>query len=374
MKALFVSHDATRTGAPLLLLAFLRWLRAGSRMSFRILLKNGGVLEREFGATGPCATLHWDEPVRSPRFLLRLHRRRALSGQGDVDVVYSNTITNGALTAELARLGRPIITHVHELENFIHSSGQANLEMVKRHTALFITASRAVRDNLVGEHAIPEDRVAVVHSFLPVHDFADERVSRSREQVLDELGIAAGAFVVGGSGTTDWRKSPELFVQLAAQVRKIAPSAPIHFLWVGGASSWELRYDIRKLGLGNVTFVDHTDRPIEYFNCMDVFALVSRVDPFPLVCLEAASMGKPVLCFSGAGGMPEFVEDDCGFVVPYLDLAQMAERVASLHADRELCRSLGLSARRKARARHDISIAGTDIIKLMNEVTRRGCQ
>jgi glycosyltransferase involved in cell wall biosynthesis len=366
VKALFISHDASRSGAPLLLLAFLRWLRAQSSVSFRILLKNGGELAREFGEAGPCTTLHWDQTGRRPLFH-RLRRRRALAGQADVDVVYSNTITNGAVTAELARLGRPVITHVHELENYVHSSGSANLEMVKRYTTLFIAASRAVKENLVSAHGITAGRVAVVHSFLPVEQCSPGHVTRPREQVLAELGIPPGALVVGASGTTDWRKSPDLFVQLAARVRRAAPTLPIHFLWVGGALSWELRYDMQKLG-ARVSFVAHTDRPLDYFNCMDVFALVSRVDPFPLVCLEAASMGKPVLCFDDAGGMPEFVEDDSGFVVPYLDLDAMADRVLALQADPELRLTLGIAAQRKVRARHDVGVAGARIVGLMGEL------
>lgn len=369
MKVLFVSHDASRTGAPLLLLSLLRWLRGDSDIEIRIVLKNGGDLEREFAAAGPCTTLHWDRAARRP--LLRLlRRRRVRSGLRGADLVYSNTITNGAVTAELARLGIPIITHVHELENYIHSAGPVNLELVKRHTALFIAASEAVRENLVAAHGVPGDRIAVVHGFLPVTEFEAGRAQRSRQQVLDELGIPRGAFVVGASGTTDWRKSPDLFVQLAARLRDVAPSLPVHLLWVGGALSFELRHDIEKLGLRNVTFVPHTDRTVDYFNCMDVFALVSRVDPFPLVCLEAAAMARPVLCFDRAGGMPEFVEDDCGFVVPYLDLDRMAECVVRLHADPELRRALGLAAQRKVRARHDVAVAGPRILELMAGLAR----
>ena len=377
MKALFLSHDASRTGAPLMLLSFLRWIRAESDVRFEILLKNGGELERDFAATGPCTTLRWDEAPRRRGLLGALRRkptRPTLPPLDHVDLVYSNTITNGAVTAELAATGRPVITHVHELENYIHTSGPENLAAVKRHTTLFITASQAVKHNLVAAHRIPEDQVAVVHSFVPTSELSGDRVTRAREEVLASLGIADGSFVVGASGTTDWRKSPELFVQLAAQARRISPSAPIHFLWVGGSQSFELRWDIQKLGLGNVTFVPHTDRALDYFNCMDAFALVSRVDPFPLVCLEAASLGKPILCFDAAGGMPEFVEDDCGFVVPYLELGAMAERIVSLANDRERARALGQTARRKVAARHDIAKAAPRIVDLMRRVAAGDCR
>jgi glycosyltransferase involved in cell wall biosynthesis len=372
VKTLFVSHDASRTGAPLLLLAFLRWMRDETDVEFRVLLKNGGDLERDFAAVAPCTNLRWGEPPRRRGGIFGRFRKPVpppgLPRLDDIDLVYSNTITNGAVTAALAASGRPVITHVHELENYIHSCGPENLEQVKRHTTLFVTASRAVKHNLVAAHGIPDGRVAVVHSFVPTRSLSADRATRTRAEVRASLGIPEGAFVVGGCGTTDWRKSPDLFVQLAAEVRRRAGGAPVHFLWVGGQLSFELRWDLERLGLSNVTFVPHTDRVVEHYAAMDAFALTSRIDPFPLVCLEAAALGKPVLCFDGAGGMPEFVEDDCGFVVPYLELGAMAERIVSLEADRPRARALGDAARRKVSERHDVSRAAPEIVDLMRRV------
>ena len=70
--------------------------------------------------------------------------------------------------------------------------------------------------------------------------------------------------------------------------------------------------------------------PLDYFACFDAFALVSREDPFPLVCLEAALLEKPILCFAGAGGTSELIEEDSGFTVPYLDLNAMADKLLFL--------------------------------------------
>jgi glycosyltransferase involved in cell wall biosynthesis len=376
VKTLFLSHDATRTGAPMLLLTLLRWIRDESDVQFRIVLKDGGDLERDFAAVGPCTNLRWNNhPRRRGGPFGRFRRPVAtppLPSLDDVDLVYSNTITNGVVSAAFAASGRPIITHVHELENIIHQYGRENFELVKRHTTAFIAASHAVKKNLVETHGIPGDRITLVHEYLPVRDYSAERVGRPREEVLASVGIAPGAFVVGACGTTDWRKSPELFIQLAAHARKLAPRAPIHFLWVGGSLSFELRWDLEKAGLGNVAFVPHTDRTLDYFNCMDVFALTSRVDPYPLVCLEAASLGRPVLCFEAAGGMPEFVEDDCGFVIPYLDVPAMAERIVALEADRPRARALGEAARQKVNARHDITRTAPQILELMRRVAREG--
>ena len=98
--------------------------------------------------------------------------------------------------------------------------------------------------------------------------------------------------------------------------------------------------------------------------------MVSREDPYPLVCLEAASLGKPVICFADAGGMPEFVEDDCGYVVPYLDLNAFATKIIELSSDPEKTKTLGENARKKVRARHDIEVAAPAVTELIEKYFR----
>ncbi len=49
-KVLFISHDASRTGAPIVLLNLLKWFKTNTDIPFQILLKKGGVLEPDFKA------------------------------------------------------------------------------------------------------------------------------------------------------------------------------------------------------------------------------------------------------------------------------------------------------------------------------------
>ena len=127
--------------------------------------------------------------------------------------------------------------------------------------------------------------------------------------------------MIVGSGYETWRKGKDLFVQLASHVHQKLETDTVHFLWVGGRIDneeyYEIAHDIKMAGLEHyVHFCGEVSNPLDYFAASDLFALVSREDPYPLVCLEAAILGKPILCFDNAGGMPEFVENDAGFVVP----------------------------------------------------------
>ena len=52
-QILFISHDASRTGAPILLLNFLRWFKQNTDIPFRIILAKTGELEPYFKELAP---------------------------------------------------------------------------------------------------------------------------------------------------------------------------------------------------------------------------------------------------------------------------------------------------------------------------------
>jgi glycosyltransferase involved in cell wall biosynthesis len=71
-----------------------------------------------------------------------------------------------------------------------------------------------------------------------------------------------------------------------------------------------------------------------------------------------------VLCFD-SGGITEFVEDDCGFVVPYADAEAMTARILELAADGELRKRLGARAAEKVAQRNDVNIVAPKILSII---------
>jgi glycosyltransferase involved in cell wall biosynthesis len=387
-RVLFVSHDAMRTGAPVLLLQFLRWLRTNTSIDFEVVLRQGGELSAEFAALAP---VWYAEATtgRLARTTIRVARRLGLRASLDdahigrmvrqmshrrFGVVYSNTFTNGAFVSRLAGLRCPVVTHVHELESNILRAGHENLRLVKAQTSRYIACAEAVKSNLIVRHGIEPDRIDVIHGFVATRALTAAQRAQARARTRVELAIPDGACVVGAAGTTNWAKSPDLFVQLAYAIHRRRPARPVHFVWVGGGSPHdhrlaELRLDAQTAGVGDIMHFPGT-RPnaAEYFCAFDVFALVSREDSYPLVCLEVASLGTPILCFDRAGGAREFVEDDCGFVVPYLEVEVMAERTLELLASDELRRRMGECAKAKVRRRHDVTVAAPRVLDVISRL------
>lgn len=380
-KILFIGHDAGRTGAPFVLLHFLKWLKSNTDISFEILLRQGGALEPEFCKLAPTYRLNGWHPQFSLKGMARKvwpqgkswakpARMGQLRSRGDWGLVYSNTITNGAILAELQGCGCPMISHVHELDYWIERCGPENLEQVKKACAHYIAVADAVKTNLVRNHGISETQITVAYEF--VSSEAPKTLGIPPAEIRAKLGIPPDAFLLGGSGAEFWRKGRDLAAHLLRALQRGESGREFHFVWVGSKGNklenHELWHDLKQAGVaaryhetGEVT------NPTDYFAALDAFVLLSREDPFPLVCLEAACVGKPILCFAGAGGMPEFVSTDAGFVAPYLDIAVMAEKIILLSKSPELQATLGQCAANRVRTRHLVNNTAPQLLTVIEK-------
>ena len=378
-EIIFISHDASRTGAPILLLNFLRWFKKNTDIPFRIILRKGGELESDFSELVP--TLVFEQKLKNriyDRIIRRLipHdpalRLKKWLGDFNIGLIYSNTATNGNLLELLSFLDCPVISHIHELEYVIQYFGLESFRKTQKHTTHYIACAEAVKDNLITNHKIPSIDITVIHEFIPIISTEFNSRDKPKKILYGELKLQNNVFIVGASGTTDWRKGVDLFIQLAYTVKRKDKDAEIQFVWVGGQCEgiqhFALEQDILKAGLTNIVhFIGSKPNPLDYFSGFSLFALMSREDPYPLVCLEAASLGKPIICFDQGGGEPEFVEDDCGFVVPYLNLDAMADKILELYQDQHLCLQLGQNAAKKVGDRHDIEITAPEILEVIKQ-------
>jgi glycosyltransferase involved in cell wall biosynthesis len=278
-------------------------------------------------------------------------------------VNYVNSIAS-AHVIELLEPKVPVLTHVHELEFAFRKSSREPLSALLAQTQQFIACSNAVRDNLIHAHGVRAEGVETVHEAIP---FDAVRAERTGQQVFQELRLPADALLVAASGIPCWRKGADIFLQLAREVCRRRSRA--YFVWIGGGSPSDIakfEHDVRMLGLiERVCITGTVLDPWDYIAAANVFALTSREDPCPLVRQKAAALGKPILCFEGAGGMPEFIEQDCGFAVPYMDVTAMGDRVLFLLDDAECRLSMGRAARLKVSQRHDLNAAAPRIMELM---------
>ena len=90
--------------------------------------------------------------------------------------------------------------------------------------------------------------------------------------------------------------------------------------------------------------------------------------PFPLVCIEAGYLGKPIICFDNAGGIPEMLAEGGGKVVDYLDNEAMADAVIEYYSDRDMLAKDGKYIQNKVQE-YDVSKQAQRIWDIIKEVS-----
>lgn len=368
-RILFLSHSASRNGASILLLHFLQWMRQHTDYELEVVCVGGGELTDEYRKVARTRVLRnpakvldglpfaWAARLRtrteSLLFKLLLLRSR-------YDLVYANTAATWRQVAALPDRSVPLIWHIHEMPYALqlllgdHRPSQTLLSSCR-----FVAVSQSVVNALVEHLSVASDDIDLVRGFVVEHALARPERLAARRRVLASLGWPPNTYVVGGCGVLDWRKGADLFLQVAAHCRQQVLAGSIRFLWVGsepnGVEALRFAHDLKALNLEDICLhIPSTAHVRDYYCAMDVFALTSREDPYPLVMLEAGMQGVPTICFAGAGGGPEFVEEDAGIVVPYLDLSAFAEAVQALRACPERRNRMGAAAHRKVCLAHSV--------------------
>lgn len=87
-----------------------------------------------------------------------------------------------------------------------------------------------------------------------------------------------------------------------------------------------------------------------------VVCLPSHREGLPLALVEALASGVPVVTTDVPGCRDVVIDGDSGFLVPLRSPLQLAERIAKLLGNSELCTMMGRSGRRRALERFEVNL------------------
>jgi len=349
MKILFITHETSRTGAPMVLLHFLKWLKVNKpEVVVDVLALEGGAMESDFKSN--CNRyFNFNELIMSKPLtiwqLLLLKLRlfkiidykakaiRAFRNDG-YQVVYANTVLSIPLASTIAAHSKSkLIAHIHEL-NVIIQQYLPNLKAYLPTINRIIVPSNLVKKNLMANWQVADSKIIEVYECSESKHLDDFKTD-SKEK----------SFVIGASGLVHWRKGHDVFIQVARYIKTHYPEANVKFVWVGRIPEKEqatVEADLKKLSLQDiVTFIGEVEHPMGYYKNFDVFVMTSREDPFPLVCIEVGMLGKPIVSFEQATGTNEIIGSDGGFIVPYLNIEAMSDKIMMYYSNKALIKVHG---------------------------------
>lgn len=207
--------------------------------------------------------------------------------------------------------------------------------------ARIVAVSRAIA-GVLAHDGVPPERVRLVYEGVP-----DRAPQPGGQALLAELGVPAGAPVIGNVAALTDHKDHATLIDAAARVTARRPDA--RFVIAGdGELRGALEARARALGLGErVLFVGFRGDLERLLPAFDVFCLSSHMEGLGTSLLDAMCFGRPIVATS-AGGIPEAVEDGVtGRVVPVRDAPALAAALLELLDDRARAAACGAAGRQR---------------------------
>jgi UDP-glucose:(heptosyl)LPS alpha-1,3-glucosyltransferase len=231
-----------------------------------------------------------------------------------------------------------------------------------------IAMSNAVRDDLVKEYNIPEEKISVVYDGVNTKDFSPRNRKTFSGEIRDRLGIDGSAVVVSFVGNPFSRKGVEHIVRALPMINE----KNLKVIITGKDDPSRYKEISEKLGVSDkIIWNIGTSREVnKILGASDIFVFPTVYEPFGLVVTEAMASGVPPVV-SKCAGAAELIEDGKeGMLLDNpKDQKEIAGKINYL-IDNNLFKKMGNAARAKAeqytweRTAEDMLAVFEDVIKL----------
>jgi GT2 family glycosyltransferase len=351
LDLLFVSHDLSLSGAPMMLFHAARWCQQNGIFSVVIAPKDGPLREK-FEAEGIPLII---DP------LIRMGHESFARFARDFDCIVANTIRSGAVVRAMQTENVPLVWWLHE-------PGSVGEHYIREDKNL--RAALPFADMLW----TPSERTAEIY-----RPFTDRPVKCMRNAIPDPAPQRSGnGNAVGGPlrflllASIEPRKGQDVFVQaLALLPRELQEAAQFQIAGrILDPDFWpKVKAVATTLKNFSVSGALNHEEAIELMCEADVVVSASRDEAMPTVTiLEAMSLGKAVIATTVGGAREVLVEGDNALLVRAEDPAALAGAIRRLIEDRSLAAELGRKARVAYEKDFTMERFGNEFRRLIDDV------
>ena len=285
-------------------------------------------------------------------------KRRAL--RDGITHIHAHFSTNTAAVALLSqRLGGPGYSFTaHGPDEFV-DWGPASLAMKVAEARFVAAISNFARVQLALAAGMAHwDKLKIVHCGVNLGDYP----------VSDAPFDGDAPFVCVGRLCP--QKAQTLIVEATAEVAKTHPDVRLHLIGDGETRA-DVEAAIARHGLErNVTLLGWRSNAEvrEELGRARALVLPSFAEGLPVVIMEAFALGRPAIS-SYIAGIPELVDESCGWLVPAGSVSDIAAAMrAALDTDAETLRAMGAEGRSRVERQHDIGKEARALLGHIHEV------
>lgn len=345
---LFISHDLSLSGAPILLLHLARWCQDHG-FFVTVMAPEDGPLRAQYEAAG--VPLILDPLILTDHESFRNFLR-------NFDAVLANTIRGWPAIRAAKTENVPGLWWLHETqvgEHFLREDPQLRIS-IPQADVIFA----------------PSDRTASVY-----RPFTDSR-PRKIPYGIPDLGVRVEQPTAEPTrmrflllGSVEPRKGQDVFAEALRRL-PVAVLRRAEFHIAGRVMDPTFEATVRGLAedVPNVTIsgaIAHADA-LELLKKCDVLVCASRDEAMPVTILEAMCLGKAVLS-TMVGGVPEYIQSGTnGLLVKPEQPVELAAAIEQLITHTETVRTLGQNARLTFEREFGMDRFGRDFIALVQEM------
>jgi glycosyltransferase involved in cell wall biosynthesis len=353
MRILFLSTSMGMGGADSQLLSAAHGMRSRGHEVRIVSLTQLGPMGLEAQRAGiPTESLDMRRGVPDPRGLVRLVR---LVRAWRPDVLHSHMV-HANLIARVLRLITPVPVMISTIHN-IYEGGRLRMAAYRLTNTLVdhvTIVSQAAADRYVRERIVPKSLLTVIPNGVDTEQF--RRIPREVGHSLRQSLGLEGTFVWLAVGRCEIAKDYPSMLGGFARVRERFPQAVLLLVGRGSLQS-ETERVAQSLGLGSgVRFLGVRDDVVQVMSAADGYVMSSAWEGMPMVLLEAAAAGLPIVT-TRVGGNHEVVRDgESGFVIPPRDHEALGRAMLQLMELSETQRrSMGDRGREVIRAHYGLN-------------------
>jgi len=261
-------------------------------------------------------TLSWGEGLRFFEDLISLNQLCAASvmENGPFHLCVAHDWLGLLAGMAVKREGTAMIYHVHGLEIGRTDAPNPQLVALEKKGAevadLVITVSEAMKRQLVGMGVAAEKIAVCYHGVDTVFFNPDRADARRIEDLRSRYGFAEDDTVVLFMGRLEPVKGVVQLFSAISQVQAKHPGVKLLVVGKGSLESWAAS-EAERLGCVRLVtdFLDPEEKMLTYA-LADLCVFPSIYEPFGIVALEAAAMGKAaVVGAAGTSGLAEIVKN-----------------------------------------------------------------
>ncbi len=227
-----------------------------------------------------------------------------------------------------------------------------------------IACSNAVKNHLINYFKINENRIKVINNFVNPDE---KKLWIQNPELKIQLGINSNQIIIGYIGRLDLHeKGIDILIEAIKQIYK--DNLNIVLLLIGNGKDEIIIRDLLNRTKINSMIISPKINISDYYKIINVFVLPSRIDPFPLVMLEAG-LHEKIFIGASVDGIAELIQDGYdGLLFESENYKELSKKIMSVLSNYKDALIMGKNLNRKIMMHYTAEIGVAKYKKVYEEL------